>query len=313
MLKKLTTALFLLFSSVAYAQPVIYGQLGVPIILDLPIYVAIEKGFFSKRGITIAEPVRFGGSPMTFASLMTKDVNMISASVMSAVTDQYNNAPFVIAKALAYNASYLYTKPFIKSIDDLKGKTIAVGGANDITRMHAEIILESKAVTDVNFWYASENSKRYIALQSGQIDGVILSPPFTFLAEKDGYVRLGKTNDFKLTYQKGIIFHRDWAAANPEKVQKIIAALDEAVVWLYNNNNKQEASEIMIKISGVSIDEATKSYDLAIQDKIFILEDTISKSIIDYFVSVSRKWGNIKQTQDIPVEKLVLDSVKIIP
>jgi ABC-type nitrate/sulfonate/bicarbonate transport system substrate-binding protein len=312
MLKKLTTALFLLFSNVAYAQPIVFGQLGVPTIIDMIPYVAVEKGFFTKRGLDILEPTRFAGSPMTFAALMSGDAKVISASTMSAVTDRYNNAPFVIGKALTYNASYLYARPSIKSIEDLTGKTIAVGGASDITRMHAEIILESKGVTDVNWWYGNENSKRYIALKSGQLDAVILTPPFTFLAEQEGYVRLGKTNDFKLTYQKGLIFRKDWAEANSAKVRDIITSLDEAIVWLYNTNNRDEAANILVKISGVSKDEAIKSYDLAIQDKLYILEDTISKSIIDYFVSVSRKWGNIKG-QEIPVEKLVLDNVKIVP
>jgi ABC-type nitrate/sulfonate/bicarbonate transport system substrate-binding protein len=312
MLKKLSTILFLLVSNLAYAEPIIFGQVGIPTVIDLIPYVAVEKGFFTKRGLDIPEPTRFAGSPMTFVSLMTGDSKVISASAMSAVTDRYNNAPFVIAKALTYNASYLYTRPSIKSIEDLKGKTIAVGGASDITRMHAEIILEAKGVTDVNWWYSNENSKRYIALSSRQLDAAILTPPFTFLAEQEGYVRLAKTNDFKLTYQKSLIFRSDWAEANKDKVQKIIEAVDEAVVWLYNPNNKEEAANILVKISGVSKEEATKSVDLAIQDKLYILEDTISKSIIDYFVLVSRKWGNIKG-QDIPVEKLVLDNVKIIP
>ena len=312
MLKKFIATLFLLISNVVYAETIVFGQVGVPTVIDLIPYVAVEKGFFSKRGLDIPEPTRFGGSPMTFASLMSGDSKVISASAMSAVTDRYNNAPFVIGKALTYNASYLYVKPSIKSIEELTGKTIAVGGASDITRMHAEIILEAKGVTDVNWWYSNENSKRYIALKSGQLDAAILTPPFTFLAEQEGYVRLAKTNDFKLTYQKSLIFRSDWAEANKDKVQKIIEAVDEAVVWLYDSNNKDEAANILVKISGVSKEEAIKSVDVAIQDRLYILEDTISKSIIDYFISVSRKWGNIK-VPEIPVEKLVLDNVKIIP
>jgi len=296
----------------SYAQPITYGQVGAPLIIDLPTYVALDKGFFKKRNIDVAEPIKFSGSAISFIALIRGDIKIISASMFLALQDQYNNAPFLLGKPITYSASYLYVKPSIKSVSELKGKTITAGGQSDITRMQAEIMLEANGVTDVNWFWSPDSAKRLLALTSGQLDAAILIPPYNLLAEKEGFVKLSKVGDYKLTYHKGLVFNKEWGNKNINEVKSFVDAINEAIFWIYNTNNRNEASQILSKHSGISLEDAIKSYDQALEEKYFIADDSISQSQIDYFVSVARKWGNIKQ-DNIPLEKLILNSMKISP
>lgn len=311
-MKSLITLIFLLFANLAYAQPILYGQVGVPIIVDLPTYVASDKGFFKKRNLDVPEPIRFNGSAISFVALIRGDIKFISAGLFIAIQDRYNNAPISIGKAVTYSASYLYVAPRIKSMTDLRGKKVTAGGENDITRYHAEIMLEANGVTDNDWHWAPDAAKRLMALSSGEISAAVLIPPFTFMGDQQGFTRITKVSDYKQTYHKGLVFQTEWANSNPEKVQAITDAINESIEWIYDEKNRTEAAQILSKYSGSNIESSLNSYDLALKDRYFILDNTISKSIIDHMVSVARKWGNIKRP-NIPMEEIVLKNIKITP
>ena len=92
----------------------------------------------------------------------------------------------------------LLAKPEIKNIEDLKGKTIIIGGAKDITRIFTERMLEPHGLKsgDYDLVFAGATSARFAALKSGAVDAAILTVPFNFYAESAGYTNLGFTFDF---------------------------------------------------------------------------------------------------------------------
>ena len=83
----------------------------------------------------------------------------------------------------------LLAKPAIKSIGELKGKLISVGGAKDITRIFVERMLEPNGVKPGEFdmTFAGATSARFSALQAGAVDAAILTPPFNFHAQSAGF------------------------------------------------------------------------------------------------------------------------------
>ena len=92
----------------------------------------------------------------------------------------------------------LLAKPAIKSIEDLKGKTIIIGGAKDVTRIFTERMLAPNGLKsgDYDYVFAGATSARFSALQSGAVDAAILTVPFNFYAESAGYTNLGFTFDY---------------------------------------------------------------------------------------------------------------------
>ena len=122
-----------------------------------------------------------------------------SAGIVDPIRAIEKGAPLSIVRILIQAPPYaLLAKPAIKSIKDLKGKTIIIGGAKDVTRIFTERMLEPNGLKsgDYDYIFAGATSARFSALQSGAVDAAILTVPFNFYAESAGFTNLGFTFDY---------------------------------------------------------------------------------------------------------------------
>ena len=298
----------------AHAETISYGQNGVPISLDLPIIIAVEKGMFSNRNINI-EQEQFGNSATVLASLSTGKIHFTSISMFSVIQAHYNLPVILLGRPITLASASLYSVPNIKKISDLKGKTIAVGGANDSTRIYAEIILQNEGLEpnkDINWFYSSDSALRLSSLESKLLEAAILFPPFNFIANEKKFNKLALTTDIKPIVHKSLAFNADWAHLNPSKVKLISDAIDESILWIYDSNNKDEAIAIMSKVLKISMIESQMSFDWLISQKSFVVDPNIKRDMTEYFVKIGRTWGNIPLDKNIPIEKIVVPTTKII-
>src|SRR6201999_1803034 len=108
-------------------------------------------------------------------------------------------------------------KPGLKSIADLKGKTISSGATNDIVTVYLMRMLEANGLKkgDYEIVSAGVAAARYAALKAGVADAAIVLPPLNFQAATAGFPTLGLAadyvNDLPFT---GMAVHRRWAGAN---------------------------------------------------------------------------------------------------
>ena len=74
--------------------------------------------------------------------------------------------------------------PSIKSIAELRGKTISIGGPKDITRIYIERMFAPNGLKegDTDFVFAGSTGARSSALQTGAIAATLLTVPFTATA-----------------------------------------------------------------------------------------------------------------------------------
>src|ERR1700757_2207824 len=86
----------------------------------------------------------------------------------------------------------------IRSIKDLKGKSIMVDGPKGITRLYVERMLAANGIkaSDTQTFFAGATSARFSALEAGAGAAAILLPPFNFFAESAGFRNLGLTIDY---------------------------------------------------------------------------------------------------------------------
>ena len=99
-------------------------------------------------------------------------------------------APIVeIFKNVSTTPYTLIGRKGINTPDKLRGKTIMIGGPNDITRVFMDKILASYGLKpdDYTYTYAGAPAERYAALLNGGIDATLLLPPVTFRAIDEGY------------------------------------------------------------------------------------------------------------------------------
>ena len=94
------------------------------------------------------------------------DVTM-STGLVDPIRAIDKGAPVALVRIVIQSPPYaLLAKPEIKKIEDLKGKTIIIGGAKDITRIFTERMLEPHGLKtgDYDYVFAGATSARFSAL-----------------------------------------------------------------------------------------------------------------------------------------------------
>jgi NitT/TauT family transport system substrate-binding protein len=97
----------------------------------------------------------------------------------------------------------------VRNYQDLRGKKIGIasfGGNNDIGLRFAFKKNGVNPDKDVTFLQLGGERNRLTALERGAISATIMSPPGLFVAEAQGYSRLGDLNTMGMRYPELSIF-----------------------------------------------------------------------------------------------------------
>jgi NitT/TauT family transport system substrate-binding protein len=230
--------------------------------LQWPEYVATEFGWFKENGVAV-DMLSVG--PGAAQQVAAGALNIGYSGFPDFIRATNQGAPVKIVINGVNAPPYgVYAKPAIKSIADLKGKIVSIGGIKDVTLIYMEAMLASAGLKpkDLDFIYAKATPDRFAALASGGADAAILYPPFTFRAAGMGYSFLGDIEpylrDFPFTVWAA---NTDWAAKNRPALLAYTKAYGRAVRWLYDTANKGKAAEILVKYSKAEPKDSADTYD----------------------------------------------------
>jgi len=237
-----------------------------------PTYVAVEKGFFAAEGL-VPDIVFAQSNAAVTQQLAAGSVNVSTNSgLVDPIRAIEKGAPLALLRVEMQAPPYaLLAKPAIKSIGELKGKMISVGGSKDITRIFVERMLEPNGVKPGEFdmTFAGATSARFAALQAGAVDAAILTPPFNFHAQTAGFNNLSNAVDYVDMPFSGMAVNTNWAKANTRLVEKLILVYDRSMSWLYTPSNRDEAIRILMKVSSLKRAEIDRAYDFLIGGRYF--------------------------------------------
>jgi NitT/TauT family transport system substrate-binding protein len=233
------TALFALFLLPEYAKaqssPITLGLTTRNGTNSLPYVIAEEKGFFKAEGLNaiivimqnqvvvngvVSRNVDYGG---TFS-------NFIGAAM--------SGAPVRIVMSVMDGADhYLVTSPNIKRVEDLKGKTFGISSFGGTPHSEAIAILKKYGMNpekDVTFLQIGGSSARYMALEGGSVQAVLLVPPFNKLAKKHGFNELLGFNDIMSLPIGGLAVHTQKMKEKPDEIVKMIRAILKGIDYIRN-------------------------------------------------------------------------------
>src|SRR3984893_6465964 len=247
------------------SERVVVGLTGTPNALAWPFYIGMEKGFFAAEDINIDRVF----APSSAAMMLQLAAGALDITVEGAFVDAMRGiekgAPISIVRILVQTPPYeLLAKPSIKSLKELKSKTISIGGAKDVTRIYLDRMLEPNGIKDseVDLVFAGASSARLTALSSGAVDAAILTAPFNFYAATAGFNIVGRTADYVTDLpQNGTVVNRNWAAAHMATARKFLAALQKGVDWFRDDRNRDEAINVLAVAGNLKPEEVAKSYD----------------------------------------------------
>ena len=292
------------------AETVILGSVGSGTANAWPSYIGIDKGFFAAEGLT-ADLVHAQSNAGVIQQVAAGSINVgTNSGLVDPIRAIDKGAPIAILRIEMQAPPYsLIGKTGLKSLAELKGKTVSVGGAKDITRIFAERMLASAGLKpgDYDLIYAGATSARYAALKAGAADAAMLAPPFNFRALADGNVNLGNAVDFVDMPFAGMAVNRTWAAANKRTVAKLIAVYNNSMAWFYEPKNRDEAVAILLRSSKLRKQDADATYAFLHDGKFFEPTGKVSRRKLGTLVDALHSLGDISPATN--VDTLVLPGV----
>jgi NitT/TauT family transport system substrate-binding protein len=276
-----------------------------------PLHIAVKNGYFDAANIKI-DLVFAQSNASVIQQLAAGSYSVApSAGMVDPIRAIDKGAPVALVRIVIQAPPYtLIAKPAIKTIEDLKGKTIIVGGAKDITRIFTERMLAPHGLKpgDYDFVFAGATSARFAALQSGAVDAALLTMPFNFLAMTAGYANLGATFDVLPDMPfAGIAVNRPWAEAHIDVLKRFLDAYTKAVAWFNDPNNREAAVAIQMDTSKIQQDDVEKAYAFLHDKNLFEPTGEISKRKVGSVVDTLRELGDLPA--DFQVERLLLPGV----
>jgi NitT/TauT family transport system substrate-binding protein len=292
----------LLCTPAAGAETIIAGGVSSGSTNLWPIHIGIRKGFFQAADIRV--DLVFAQSNASVIQQLA--ANSINVSVGSGLVDPIRavdkGAPVALIRIETQKPPYaLLARPAIRSIADLKGKIVSVGGPKDITRIFFERMLAPSGVAphDVDLIFAGATSARMAALQSGAADAALLTTPYNFHAEATGYRNLGMTADMVDMPFSGVSANRNWASRNMKTAQTYLAVYSKAILWLEDPANRREAIDIMLAVSSLKPEDVEKSYDFLHHGQFFETTGKISRARLGKVLEALQELGDIPRAMSV--------------
>jgi ABC-type nitrate/sulfonate/bicarbonate transport system substrate-binding protein len=287
----------LLHAAVTFSTParalddIEMGTVGGPSALTWPIYIGTAKGMFAAENLDIK--LIFVPSSAAVQQQLAAGAYQISNS---GLIDQgraiFEGAPIALIRLEGQIPPYaLLSQPAIKTIAELRGKAIMVGGEKDITRVYLDRMLSPAGIKpgEYDLLYAGATMARFAALQSGAVSASMLFQPFNFRAEAAGFTNLGYVFDYAKDLPfSGISVNTSWAAKNGQRVERFLAAYAKAVAWFNDRNNRSEAIKILVDVSRQAPEDTEKSYDLLQKVAFFEPKGEVSKKKVGEIIDILR-------------------------
>jgi NitT/TauT family transport system substrate-binding protein len=273
------------------ADKIISGTLGGQAPL-WPFYVATQKGLFAAENLDVE--INFAQSGAAVTQQLTGgayDV-VLSVGVSDAIHAIDKGAALALIRIIGDKPPYaLIGKPGLKTIADLKGKTISVGQVNDPTTYYFEQMAAANGLKpgDYDELRAGVAASRFAALKAGVADAALVLPPLNFQANSVGYVTLGFAADYiKGLPFTGMVVRRDYAQTHASTVKRLLAATDKSITWLADESHRAEAIELLVSAAHVRKEDAEASYDLLRRIDYFAPTSQISRKELQNLIAVER-------------------------
>jgi len=271
----------------------------------------MDKGFFAAEGIAL-DLVFIPANAAVIQQLAAGSLNLgIGNGLVDPIRAVSQGAPLAIIRIEGQAPPYaLLAKPEIKSFAALKGKTISVGGAKDITRTYLERMLVPNQVAPGSYdmIFAGATSARFAALQSGAADAALLTAPFNFRADDLGFTNLGLTVDYAADLPfAGTTVNTVWAGANVDRVRRFLAAYEKCVLWFDADANRGEAIRILADATHQDLGDIGKSYDFFRKIAFFEPTGKISRVKLGNVVKALQDMGDLDP--GFAVDRLVMPGV----
>ncbi|MGH7875381.1 MAG: ABC transporter substrate-binding protein, partial [Candidatus Binatia bacterium] len=223
----------LALEKISFAVPVIAVQYA-------PIYLGVKEGVFAREGLDIDISVLRTDLAMTALNAGNLDYIAHGGAALRGATRGF---PIKLIFALdEKSAFWLLTQPGIRKVAMLKGKKIGISFPGDTPHLVLKRFLKRSGLDpdrDVTYVSGQISPIGFQGLNAGVLDGAVMAPPYTVLAQDKGFqglAFLGKEVPDAPTVN-GIVTSDEKIHSQPNQVKQIVRAMLKSV-QLYRQNTE---------------------------------------------------------------------------
>ena len=261
-------------------------------ISNLTVGVAQTKDFFKQEGIE-AEIIRMNPNVATMA-LVSGDIDY-STLIGSVIGANLKGAKLkMIACSQDRTPLSLVGKAAIKSVKELKGKTIGVGSYGSTPDIIARMVVKHYGVdpeTEIKMLALGSDSARLTALKEGVVDAIIVAPPVDFEGKKMGFNILSRAGDILRFPYNGLGTSVEKITERPDGVKRVIRAIVRANGFI--RRNREGAIQVLVNWTKTKPEFAEAAYDSTVA--VFSQDGTIPEDGLRLVIENFRKSMNLSR------------------
>jgi NitT/TauT family transport system substrate-binding protein len=243
----------------------------------LPAWMAEKQGFFKAEGVDVRMKVYDSSDPI-FVDLKKNEQQIALASIESVVAEAYKGGTVrIVAGNAKRPPHFIIAQPEIKSLADLKGKTIGVVSMHEGTTFFIADIAKAGGfkLSEVKVEAVGGSPTRQRLLKEKKIDAGLQPYPLSYEAEAAGFSNLGPIASLVPDYQfTSVMVERDWAQANRPALVGFLRAMRKGTDYMFAHPD--EAAEVGAKELRTTVANARRA-----------IEDTARMDIMSRDLSVA--------------------------
>jgi len=266
----------------------------------LPAGVALKKGFFKDEGLDV-EIIRMN-TPNTITALMTGDIGY-TLLLGSVIRGALRGMPLrVVASLLDSPTHALVAKSELKTVKELKGKTIGIGNFGGTDEVVARMICKHFGIDpdkDVKMIAVGPDRARLAALKENLVAASVIAPPADALGKEMGFSILVRGYEVFSFPFIGVSTTIKRIKERPLEVKKVIKALVRANRFI--REDKEGAVRALMEWGRAERDHSSASYDSTV--RVFSATGNVPENGLRLVVELART--ELKITRDVSAGEVI--------
>ena len=192
-------------------------------------------------------------------------------NVGSVVFGEAGEAPPIFAQAANSNLVYVANQPAaplgealivqkdsqIKTVDDLKGKRIALNKGSNVHYLLLKLLEKHQlSLGDIEVVYLPPSDAR-AAFERGSVDAWVIWDPFLAAAEHQIGARTLATGENLVSNHQFYLADRQFATQHPEILNTVVNTLNTTTQWV--KNNQSDAAQLLQQPTGLELEVLNQS------------------------------------------------------
>jgi NitT/TauT family transport system substrate-binding protein len=230
-----------------------------------PLWVARERGFFTKYGVS-AETIFVRGAPTLVAAMQANEIDVGYTGGTAVVGAVANGADLKLLSAFTNRVTYdLMVKPGIRTPEDLRGKRFGIQSIGGTVWMGAILGLEHLGLDPdrdkITILAVGDQNVLAQALESGTIDATVLDGVQSRRLAALGFPTLADLNKFNLPIlSSGFVMREPVIQKNPQMVENVMKAVIEGAAFSLSASQKPITLKVIQKYLKVNEKDAEEGY-----------------------------------------------------